>query len=140
MNFLEYRDIYKENQEVWICDFRYNNIDEKAIRHIRPQKVVALGNDKLPSNKTVYHSEFHFRPIGKKGEPLKQVIAPFDNTAWGKSVNIFFEEEECKNFYISQCQDIIEECEKQKISRIKAYNNLIDEVNREIEKLEGKNE
>lgn len=112
MNYKEFMDTHKDviGKTVWICDYRFNNVLEKPIRHIKPTKVEIFDNFDLPKHKTVYYSTIHFRPYGKKGQPLKQIIAPFDNTGFrsctGVSLNIFLTEEECIEHYLNQCQKI----------------------------------
>lgn len=95
---------------VWICDYRHDDIMNKPIRHVVPQKVIIADNADLPRQKTVYYSSFHFVPLGKNDVPKKQVIAPFDNTGFrgwtGTSVNIFDTEKECRDFYLIQCKQI----------------------------------
>ncbi|WP_336761317.1 hypothetical protein [Paenibacillus sp. USHLN196] len=93
MNHSEYKEKVKIGEEVWICDYRYNDVDNKAIRHIQPKKVVVVSNEDLPKNKRVYYSEFHFREIKENGKLSSTVIAPYDNTGYrsygGVSLNIF---------------------------------------------------
>ncbi|MET3209657.1 UNVERIFIED_CONTAM: hypothetical protein ABIC26_002604 [Paenibacillus sp. PvR008] len=136
MNHKEYAPKAKLGDEVWICDYRFNDIDNQPIRHITPRKVVVLSNDNLPKNKRVYYSDFHFRSVNEKGKMLSQVIAPYDNTGYraytGVSLNIFYTEEECKQHYLNQCMENLKQFEQAKISKVKYYDKKIDEINKEM--------
>ncbi|MFJ8531144.1 hypothetical protein [Bacillus sp. NPDC094106] len=121
MNYEEFEKMIgskvNEGDKIWICDYRHNNVLESPIRHIPPQEVAVIDNKKLPKNKTVYYSEYHFRPIGKKEKPISKIIGPYDNTGYrfitGTSLNIFFTEEECRKCYREQCEKIKEQIEGQ---------------------------
>lgn len=122
---------------VYICDHRFNDINSKAIRHIKPQKVAVISNDDLPKNKRVYYSRYHFRPLNSKGLPTTKIIAPYDNTGYrsftGVSLNIFLDENECIEYYKKQCDEIISRFEAAKIEQVNYYNNKINEITQEIE-------
>lgn len=142
MNHLEFREVLgnkgsiKYGDKVWICDYRYNDIQEKAIRHVRPQEVVVVSNTELPKNKRVYYSEFHFRPIGKNGKQLSKIIAPYDNTGYrfntGVSLNIFLSKDECINYYLEQCEKIKEDISLEKEQVLNRFDQLTEDVNQEI--------
>ncbi|MEK4427679.1 hypothetical protein MHB54_00315 [Paenibacillus sp. FSL M7-0802] len=136
MNHKEYAPKAKLGDEVWICDYRFNDIDNQPIRHIIPRKVVVLSNDELPKNKRVYYSDFHFRPVNEKGKVLSQIIAPYDNSGYraytGVSLNIFHTEEECKQHYLNQCMENLKRFEQAKINKVEYYDKKIDEINKEM--------
>jgi len=116
--------------KVWICDYRLNSkSDLKPIRNIRPTLVEVVDNKELPKNKNVYYTDFHFRPISKKGKTLKQIIAPYDNTGYrsfsGTSVNIFLNKEDCIDCFKVQCSDVK-----------KRYRMKISEIEEKIEEVE----
>lgn len=121
---------------VWICDYRHDDIINKPIRHVVPQKVMIVDNADLPKNKTVYYSPIHFVPLGKNDAPKKQVIAPFDNTGFrgrtGTSVNIFDSEQECRDFYRVQCQRIKAEIEVARKSWMQRFDAMDVEILAEI--------
>lgn len=129
----------KIGDKVWICDYRYNDVQEKAIRHVAPQEVAIVSNEDLPKNKTVYYSDIHFRPIGKKGNTLARIIAPYDNTGYrsytGVSINIFLTKEDCINHYLKQCEEIKELIVFEKERAIEKLNKLLKEVDQEIVKI-----
>ncbi|MBT2759973.1 hypothetical protein [Paenibacillus sp. ISL-20] len=139
MNHKEYSEVGRVGEEVWICDYRYNDIDNQPIRHITPRKVVVVSNEELPKNKRVYYSNFHFRPVNEKGKVLSQVIAPYDNTGYraysGTSLNIFYTREECKQHYLNQCLENLKRFEQAKISKIAYYDMKIEEINKEVTSL-----
>ena len=97
---------------VWVCDFRQPDLNKKAIRHVKPTKVLVKSNDDLPKNKTVYYSDNHFSPINSKGKVTSKIISPVDNTGFrmrsGVELAVFDDETQCKQHYKSQCQNIID--------------------------------
>ena len=106
MKFNDYLQTnYKTGDIVWVCDYRFNNrMVEKPIRHIKPTKVIVCSNGDLPKNKRVYYSNVHFKPLNKKGLPIKsKVIAPYDNTGFrsyaGVALEVFLNKEECFSHY-----------------------------------------
>lgn len=139
---MDYNEFVKNHKNmigrtVWICDYRFLDISKKPIRHVKPTEVLVVSNDELPSNKTVYYSDIHFKPIGNKGIPLKQIIAPFDNTGYrsftGTSLNIFITKKECVECYLEQCELVKKEIE---IEREKV-NKRLDKIEIRIEEMIG---
>lgn len=124
--------------KVWICDYRHNNILEQPIRHVEPQEVFIVCNTELPKNKSVYYSNFHFRPVGKQGQPLARIIAPYDNTGYrayaGVSLNIFLTKEECVEHYINQCEKIKDDIEVETKRVAQKFMFMLDEVDSKIKK------
>lgn len=110
MNFQEFRvahpDVFSGGKTVWICDFRFNDVLEKPIRHVQPTEVTIVDNSELPKGKKVYYSDVFFRPVG-----TKKAIGPYDNTGYrsypGTSVQVFLSERECREKYWAMCTDII---------------------------------
>ncbi|PIH59033.1 hypothetical protein [Paenibacillus sp. LK1] len=139
MNHLEFRSKAKIGDVVWICDYRYNDVDNKAIRHIPPKKVVVISNEDLPKNKKVYYSDFHFREVKGNEKLSSAVIAPYDNTGYrayaGVSLSIFRTKEGCVNHYLKQCLDNLKQFEEAKVKKNTYYNTKIDEINQEITEL-----
>lgn len=84
---------------VWICDYRPSKggINDKPIRHVKPQKVLVRSNEE--TKERVYYSESHFAVLNKNGKALKKIIKPFDSTGYrwypGIPVRVFNNEEEC---------------------------------------------
>jgi hypothetical protein len=117
---------------VWICDYRQPDISIKPIRHVPPTKVIIVSNDELPKNKTVYYSATHFAPLSKKGEPLKKIISPVDNTGYrtrsGDEVAVFDNEGECIQHYQSQCDAIMAAFEYEKTQVIQRLDESIRKV------------
>lgn len=145
---MDYKEFIKNHKSmigetVWICDYRHLDISKKPIRHIKPTEALVVSNDELPSNKTVYYSDIHFRPIGNKGTPLKQIIAPFDNTGYrsftGISLNIFITKEECIEHYLSQCELIKREIEVERIKANERLNKMIIDIEEMINELAPEN-
>ncbi|AYB37610.1 hypothetical protein [Brevibacillus laterosporus] len=140
MLYHELNEQLKAGDIVYICDYRFNNIDQQPIRHIIPQRVMVFSNSDLPKGKKVYYSEHHFRPLNKKDKPLSRIIAPYDNTGYrsykGVSLNIFFTKEECIKHYQQQCKQNIKEYEKAKIDKLNYYENKINEIKEEMSGLQ----
>jgi len=135
VHYHEIKDKLRAGDIVYICDYRFNNVDEKPIRHVKPQKAMVFSNDDLPKNKRVYYSKHHFRPLNAKGNPTSKIIAPYDNTGYrsytGVSLNIFFTEAECLSFYKKQCDEIIDRFNKAKAEKLNYYESKINEIKQE---------
>lgn len=120
-------------QIVWICDYRHNDFLERPIRHVKPTQAVVVSNDDLPKRKTVYYAETHFRPIGKKGKPLKQIIAPYDNTGYrsyeGESLQIFHDKEDCIEKYMELCNIVKDGIESERELMNARFDEMINNIN-----------
>jgi len=125
-------NLLKAGQVVYICDYRFIDINNKPIRHVKPTKVMVVDNSELPKNKTVYYSETHFRPFTKTGKVSNKIIAPFDNTGYryrtGGCVNIYDNMEECIEKYNKQCELAINELNVGKTNAIDRFDGLIKDV------------
>lgn len=134
MDYKEFMNKHSDliGQRVWICDYRHNDIANKPIRHVKPTEVIVVSNDDLPSGKVIYYADIHFKPIGKKGTPLKQIIAPYDNTGYrsftGTSLNIFLTKDECVEHYLKQCEEIKKEVEKERKRANERFDKMIEEI------------
>lgn len=129
--YLKSKDAPITGEFVWITDCR-NSDKNKYIRHIKPTKVQIFNNYDLPKNKKVYYSNYHFRKLNSKGEAIKQIIAPYDNTGYrsyaGVAVQVFNTYEEAVQQYNSMLDEVVE-----------TYKNRISEIQRHIdETLENK--
>lgn len=97
--------------KVWICDYRQDDIDKKAARHVPPTEVFIVSNEENPPAKRVYYSHTHFRSLTKTGEASSKVIGIYDNTGYrfnpGVPVHVFDNKEECVDFYNEQADKII---------------------------------
>jgi hypothetical protein len=115
-----------DGEYVWVCDFRHNNIFEKPIRHVAPERVLVRSNTEIPTKtsahgkvyqvRTIYYSESHFVRLSKKtGKPIKSMYAPFDNTGYrsytGVPLNIFDNEAECQACYRELKLKVLEQLE-----------------------------
>ena len=126
-------EINIETDCVWISDYRLGtDPTSKPIRHVKPTKVKIVNNDKLPKNKKVYSSNYHFRTLNKNGTISSKIIAPYDNTGFrsytGVSLNIFMTEEECREHYLSQCESVKNALEEYKDIYMKTFDVLINEA------------
>jgi hypothetical protein len=95
---------------LWISDFRREDLDKKSSRHVRPQKALLVSNDQVP-HKRIYYSDNCFLGLNKSGEPAKsKIISVFDNTGFrsrtGVPIKVFDNEQECKDSYIAQAEEI----------------------------------
>ena len=127
-------------KQYWICDYRLNKDKSgKPIRNVAPKLVQVFSNDDLPKNKNVYYSPIHFRAVNNR-KVNSTVIAPFDNTGYrgytGVSVNIFENEEDCRECFAQQCRNAIKEYSDELDRRTSEIHNKIQE----IEKLIADNE
>lgn len=89
-------------KEVWICDFRYTDFNNKPIRHVKPTKVIVRSITE--TTKRVYYSNSFFSEIKKDGSVSKSsLIRLYDNTGYrsypGIPLNVFSTEKECLKKY-----------------------------------------
>lgn len=122
-------------KKVWICDYRFNDMSEKAIRHIKPTLVLVRDNSE--TKKRIYDSCSHFVAINSKGKPLEtRVITPFDNTRsrWstGIMVRVFDNEKECKEEYVRMCRVIAADFQRWIEAQTAYVNIFLNKINKEI--------
>ena len=98
-----------DGKYVWVCDYRFTNMNEKPIRHVAPQKVFVRSNTETP--KRFYYSESHFVALNTKGGLTTKIITLYDNTGFrsfpGVDLSVFENEEECRVCYRDQCKEIL---------------------------------
>lgn len=97
----EVADGLHTGKEVWICDLRWNDFNNKPIRDITPKKVIVRPISE--TKKRVYYSEIFFSEIKNDKVVSSSVIGLFDNTGYrsytGVPLNVFTTEAECiKNY------------------------------------------
>lgn len=134
---IEIKDVTEgklNNQIVWICDYRYNNYGEKAIRKITPKKVLIRDNSE--TKKRIYYSKSHFIALNKKDEPLKsKVYGVYDNTGYrsfpGVPLNCFKTEKECIAHYNTLLKTVSDGFKNYKESIIKSVDSKMDEIDYE---------
>lgn len=100
---------------VWICDFRYNDFNNKPIRHVKPIKVII--RDKSEADKRIYYSDSFFSEFKKDGNVSNSsVIKLFDNTGYrsfpGFALQVFSTEKECIKKYKSLALEAEKEFDK----------------------------
>lgn len=97
--------------KVWVCDYRQDDLDKKAARHVPPTEVIIVSNDENPPPKRIYYSNTHFRGLTKTGEAGSKVIGIYDNTGYrsnpGVPLHVFDNKDECVEFYNAQADKII---------------------------------
>lgn len=117
-----------DDKYVWICDYRYLDINTKPIRHIEPQRVLVRDNHETV--KRFYYSESHFVGLKRDGTPAKnRLISVFDNTGYrsrtGTPVRAFTTEKECKEAYNDFCVVVLNQTMEYKESMMKALDARI---------------
>jgi len=102
------KDLHKSNKYdgafFWVCDYRFNTMDKKPIRHIKPMRVQMRQTIEDHPFYNGIHYIIRFYKLNKKGEasasnPLKL----WDNTSWAEPLKIFTEEAECRAAYRALC-------------------------------------
>ena len=113
-------------QELWICDYRYNDFGNKPIRHVKPIKVNCLSIRE--TDKRVYYSECFFR----EGEKKSSLIKLFDNTGYrsfpGVALEVFTTEEECVKAYNSAKEKLRKDFQQYKERQLL----ILDEIEKEL--------
>lgn len=114
-------------QELWICDYRYTDFNNKPIRHVPPTKVNCLSIK--DTDKRVYYSECFFREGSKKSSLIKL----FDNTGYrmcpGTALNVFTTEEECREHYLAQKEKLRGKFKEYKQQQLR----ILEQTEKELE-------
>lgn len=109
-------------EELWVCDYRYSDFNNKPIRHVPPIKVNCLSIDE--TDKTVYYSECFFR----EGKKKSSLIKLFDNTGYrsfpGIALEVFTTEQECIDAYNSAKNKLREEFKKYKKQQLSILDSI----------------
>jgi hypothetical protein len=115
-------------QEVYVCDFRWDDFDKRPARNIRPTKV--LIRDISETTKRIYYSNVFLSEIKKENLLKSSMIKIYDNTGYrsfpGVPLNIFTTENEAIKYYIKMKDAVVgkfKEYRDMKLSHI----NLIEE-------------
>lgn len=130
----ELRDGKHNGKEVWICDFRYNDFNNKPIRHVKPTKVIIRPTSE--TTKRVYYSDSFFSEIKKDGSfSNSSLIKLFDNTGYrsfpGVALNVFSTEKECIEQYRKlglQAEKDFEKWRADQISGMRVTEREIQEI------------
>lgn len=111
MNIKPIIDGDRDGEKVWICDLRYSNLNEKAIRKVVPTLVEIVSNSETTMRVNYSHS--HFRKFNAKGKRMAQVIKLFDNTGYrsfsGVALQVFETEAECVAHWNQRCDEVAAE-------------------------------
>ena len=109
-------------QELWICDYRYNDFSNKPVRRIPPTKVICLSIE--DTDKRVNYSLCFFR----EGEKKSSLIKLFDNTGYrsfpGVPLQVFTEEKECIEAYNLAKEKLREEFKEYKKQQLDSLSKL----------------
>jgi len=112
---------------VYICDYRFNDVNDKPIRFIIPQKVLVVSSKDV--DKRIYYSDSCFLVLNKKDEPTKKIISIFDNTGFrsfpGIPCKVFSTMEECTTEFKKMVQENIKQIEVWKNNQDIRYSELV---------------
>lgn len=126
LNSKEVSEGEHDGKEVWICDYRYSDFNNKPIRHVKPTKVNILNNSE--TDKRVNYSHSFFREGTKKSS----VIKLFDNTGYrwyaGVPLKVFTEEAECREYYRNAAKENLKQFLKYKGDQIFILNRIEKEI------------
>lgn len=130
-----------DGQHVWICDMRYNDPNNKPVRHVKPQRVLVRSNADTPKLVT-YYSASHFVVLKADGTPsASQTLGLVDNTGYrtisGKPVRIFDNPGECTSAYHAMCTAAIQQLEEHKVKLTSVIDGRIDEHKAAREEMEA---
>lgn len=120
---------------VYICDYRFKDINDKPIRFIPPQKVLVVSSEDV--NKKIYYSDSCFLVLNKKGEPTNKVIVVFDNTGFrsfrGIPCKVFDNMEECVLEFKTLVNENIKKIDEWKKAQDARYLELVKKNNELLE-------
>ena len=114
-------------QELWVCDYRYKDFNNKPIRHVKPTKVNCVSNTE--TDEKIYYSECFFR----EGEKKSSIIRLYDNTGYrmypGIPLQVFTTEEECRAEFSAQKKKLRKEFLEYKELQLR----ILDRIEKELE-------
>lgn len=117
---------------IYVCDYRYNDFNDKPIRHIKPTKVLVKSNDNLPKNKNIYYSECHLVVLGKEDKPTSKILSIADNTGYrsfaGTPLRMFDNLEECQQAYKEFVKKNLDQFQDYKTNTIGRLNQIETEL------------
>ena len=123
----EVRQGKHDGKTVYVCDYRREDLHKKAGRNVKPTKAIIKPISE--ASKTVYYSQSYFAPLSKKGQPLKRVISPVDNTGYrsrqGNELYVFDNLEECEAKYNELLELVVQ---RAKAESNTYWSGLIDEL------------
>lgn len=127
---MKYEEEKLENESLsgktfWVCGYYYRDYSDKPLRHVKPCEVV--GEFKLHDEANPYRYEWwslKFKCIGKKGRILKTTHNYLSNCRVRDTLQVFDNEEECRNHYVSLCD-----------KHIKGFEKYIQKVELDIEEV-----
>lgn len=112
---------------IYICDYRFNDVNDKPIRFILPQKVLVVSAKDV--DKRIYYSESCFLALNKKGEPTSKVIPVVDNTGFrsisGTPCRTFETMEECLTSFKEMVRENIKKIDDWKNNQDIRYSELV---------------
>jgi len=124
-------DLCKIGNDVYICDYRYDDFSKKPRRHIKPTKVKIF--DVSDAKKKIYYSSIFFKTENGRE------IGPYDNTGYrsyaGVAVNVFASKEEANEYYMVKCRQIITAFTNYKELCMKKCDSQIEEIKKEYSTL-----
>lgn len=130
---IDVKDIgHYQDMDVWICDYRQPDRNKKPIRKVPPTKVNVRPSSE--AKKTIYYSDYFFKPYSKSGTLASKEIKPFDNTGFrffsGNPVYIFDVEQECIDKWNKLIDEEIDYWNKRKATILSEIDNQINEFSK----------
>lgn len=102
---------------IYVCDFRKPDLSQKAIRHVKPTKVVVYTEaEYTAAGKAMPRVNYSYSvliPLNKNDEPVwSKLIKVYDNTGYrsypGIPLEAFSTMEECIEYYNAQVQEVVD--------------------------------
>jgi len=99
--------------DVWVVDFRYDDISKPPARNVVPTQVRIFEADIFnePDNfhytGRMDYSGYYFRPVGRNGNPLAKVLAPYLYDIEKTALQVFLTKEEADEKYREQVATIV---------------------------------
>jgi hypothetical protein len=101
--------------DVWVVDFRYDDISKAPTRNIAPvraricQADIVNEPDNFRYTGQLDYTGYYFRPIGKNGQPLTKVLTPYLYDFEKVSINVFLTEEEAHEKHREQVATVVDQ-------------------------------
>jgi hypothetical protein len=103
--------------EVWIVHYWYRDINRSPARDLPPTHVQIVRNNQDEPIRYIGYLEpdgYHFRPLGKNGQPLAKIFSPHDYEWYTDelSAHIYLTEAEAQADYREQIAVVMEQLDE----------------------------
>lgn len=122
----------------WVCDYQQQSALNKALRHVKPTKVLAIirqeyldllkKREENPNDRTLsinYVESVSLLMFNKKDEITTKEVKFYGNHSYDNGVYVFDNEKDCIKCYNDLIWEHLKEIEAEKIRKMQTFDNQI---------------